>query len=209
MNYRDLTLQQFTQALYDPTPTPGGGGAAALSASIGIALGGMVASLTAINKKYAHCSDEMHDLFMQCKALSDRFLALIDEDARAYEPLSLAYKLPRDTEEQIAFRSRTIQENLVGACQTPIEIMKCCCDAIDILEKLCEKGSTMLISDVGAGLILMRCALNTASINVYINIRSLKDIDKKNSIKTETDNLLNKYTILADKLYNEVISKIN
>ena len=67
----------------------------------------------------------------------------------------------------------------------------------------------MLISDVGAGLMLMRCALNTASINVYINIRSLKDVEKKNAIKTETDDLLNKYTILADDLYNEVISKIN
>ena len=209
MEYKDYSLQEFTQALCDPTPTPGGGGAASLAAAIGIALGGMVASLTAVNKNYAECSDEMKALFERCTSLRERFLQLIDEDAHAYYPLSQAYKLPRDTEEQRLERSRIIQERLVTACLTPIGIMRCCCEAIDILAILAEKGSKMLISDVGAGLMLMRCALNTASINVYINLRSLKDEALKQQLREETDSLLDKYTLIADDLYRSVIDQIN
>ena len=48
--FKNYTLEQFTESLSSSAPTPGGGGAAALSASVGISLGGMVAAITAANE---------------------------------------------------------------------------------------------------------------------------------------------------------------
>ena len=209
MDYKEYTLKEFTQVLSDATPTPGGGGASALSAAIGIALGGMVASLTAINDKYKDVHEDMYKLLDRCTGLQERFLDFIDSDAKAYEPLSRAYKMPRGTEDEIKKRDRAIQESLVDACLTPIDIMRSCCEAIDILEELSQKGSKMVLSDVGAGIMLMRSALNTASINVFINLRNMTDEKREREIRQITDCLLDSYTKKADSIYDDVLKKIS
>lgn len=209
MEYKNYTLKEFTQVLSDATPTPGGGGASALSAAIGIALGGMVASLTSINDKYKDVHEDMMKLLNRCSALQERFLELIDADAKAYEPLSRAYKMPRQTSKEIEERTEAIQNSLVLACLTPIDIMESCCEAINILEELSKKGSKMVLSDVGAGIMLMRSALNTASINVFINLRSMNDENREKQIRSKTDHLLDIYTKKADAIYDDVLKKIS
>ncbi len=208
-NFKDYTLEEFSQAISAPTPTPGGGASAALSASIGISLGGMVASLTAINKKYTDVKADMDRLLERSESLQKRFLDLIEKDARAYEPLSKAYKMPKNNEEEISSRDEAIQDSLINACLIPIEIMKACCEAIDLLAELSEKGSMMVLSDVGAGVMLMRSALNTASINVFINLKNMKDKKRESEIRSKTNELLIKYTPYADHIYNNVLEKIS
>lgn len=208
-DYKDYTIEEFSKAISSPTPTPGGGASAALSASIGISLGGMVASLTAINDKYIDVHDDMQRLILHCSQLQERFLQLIAEDANAYEPLSKAYKLPKNTEQEKIIRDNAIQDCLLNACLTPIEIMKACCEAIDLLAELSEKGSKMLLSDVGAGVMLMRSALNTASINVFINLKNMSDKKQEAALKSKTNELIIKYTPYADHIYNQVMDKIS
>ena len=98
MAFRDQTIDAFLQQLSSKAPIPGGGGASALVAALSASLTHMVGALTVGKPKYAAVEPEMNDLLKQTEALAERFLALMDEDAEAFEPLAQAYRLPKETE---------------------------------------------------------------------------------------------------------------
>ena len=68
---------------------------------------------------------------MYKRQLQKDFIELIAKDAVAFEPLSKAYGLPKDTEEQRAEKERIMEEALDVACGVPMEIMEKCCEAIE------------------------------------------------------------------------------
>ena len=69
------------------------------------------------------------------------------------------------------------------ACGVPIEIMKTCARGIDLVEVFAAKGSRIALSDAGVGATLLKSAMQGASLNVYINTKSMKDRkERKNSI---------------------------
>lgn len=96
MPFSEKTLEEFTCALASASPTPGGGGAAALSGALAAVLGNMVGNLTVGKSKYASVEPQIVLLNRQAEALRKEFLALIDEDAEAFEPLARAYSIPKD-----------------------------------------------------------------------------------------------------------------
>ena len=91
---------EFVEALYSKAAVPGGGGAAALVGAVGTALAGMVGNLTTGKKKYAEFEEDIQRILKEAQALQDRLLAMIDEDAENFLPLSKAYGLPKETEEE-------------------------------------------------------------------------------------------------------------
>ena len=52
---------------------------------------------------------------------------------------------------------------------------KKCCEAIEIIVEFAAKGSTLAISDAGVGAAFCKAALQGASLNVYINTKSMKN----------------------------------
>lgn len=112
---------EFVEALYSKAAVPGGGGAAALVGAIGTALAGMVGNLTTGKKKYAEFEDDIQRILKEAQALQDRLMAMIDEDAKNFLPLSKAYGLPKETEEEIAYKEKTLEECTKVACSIPLE----------------------------------------------------------------------------------------
>ncbi len=104
----------WLNTLASKSPVPGGGGASALVAAVGTALGNMVGSLTVGKKKYADVEDEMWELKAKCDQLQKDFLRLIERDAEVFEPLSKAYGMPRETEEEKAEKARVMEIVLKG-----------------------------------------------------------------------------------------------
>ena len=97
MDMLNNSLEQFSAKLASAAPTPGGGGAAALAGALAVALGNMVGSLTVGKKKYADVEDRIKELNAASEELRGKLLAQMDEDAKAFEPLSKAYGLPTAT----------------------------------------------------------------------------------------------------------------
>lgn len=64
---------------------------------------------------------------------------------------------------------------LKDACSVPMEIMEKCCEAIELIQEFAAKGSTLAISDAGVGAAFCKAALEGASLNVYINTKSMKN----------------------------------
>ena len=81
MSFQHTDIHEFNEILASKAPVPGGGGASALAASLGAALGSMVANLTVGKKKYAGYEAELSELLADLESLRIRAEELIDADA--------------------------------------------------------------------------------------------------------------------------------
>ena len=204
MKLIDNTVSAFTQQLASPAPVPGGGGASALAAAIGISLGDMVGELTVGKKRYADVEEDVRALMERSQALRLRFLELVDADAEAFAPLAKAYGVPKDDPD----RAAVMENALKTACGVPMDIMRACGEAIDIIEEFAAKGSRLAISDAGCGAILCKAAMQAASLNVFINTKSMKDRDFAEALEKEADDLLARYAALGDSVFETVTDRI-
>ncbi len=196
----DLNLTQFTEALSSKAPAPGGGGASALAGALGAALGAMVGNLTLGKPKYAAVEPEIAELTARAEALSARLVALIEADAVAFEPLSRAYGLPKDTPD----REDILEACLRKAADVPLEILRCCCEGIELCERFGQIGSTLVLSDAATGAVLCRGAMYGAAINVKVNTKLMKRRDYADKINREVDERMNEYWPRAEKTYEDI-----
>ena len=201
----DNNLVDFNAALASKDAIPGGGGASAAAGALGAALASMVCNLTHGKKKYAEYEGDISRILDKSEKLRIKLLDGIDGDARAFEPLSKAYSIPKDDPD----RDRIMEKALKDACVVPIDIMQLCCETIELHRELAEKGSAIAISDVGVGAMLSKAALIGASLNVIINARSIKDKEYVDRIITKMNRLLNDYCAIADETYKIVVDRIS
>lgn len=204
MKLIDNTVTSFTEVLASPAPVPGGGGASALAGAIGIALGDMVGELTVGKKKYADVEEDVKALMVRAQSLRRKFLDLVDGDAEAFAPLAKAYGIPKDDPD----RERIMEEALNTACGVPMEIMRACAEAIGIIAEFAEKGSRLAVSDAGCGAVLCKAAMQAASLNIYINTKSMKDRETAKALEEEADRLLAEWPPRADAIYAGVMQSI-
>jgi formiminotetrahydrofolate cyclodeaminase len=204
MKMIDKTVTAFTEELASPAPVPGGGGASALAGAIGISLGDMVGELTTGKKKYADVEEDIRSLMERAQALRVRLLEFVDGDAEAFAPLAKAYSIPRDDPD----RDAVMESALRTACSVPMDILRACAEAVDIIEEFAAKGSRLAVSDAGCGAILCKAAMQAASLNIYINTKSMKDRDCARALEAEADGLLVRYTLKADEIYTSVLNGI-
>ena len=127
---------EFLEVLSSAEPVPGGGGASAAVGAFASALGMMVANLTVGKKKYADVEEEIIDIRGQLEVLREELVTLTDKDAEAFEPLSKAYGLPKDTQEQKEEKERVMEKALYEASIVPLQIMRTVSKVIGLLKIL-------------------------------------------------------------------------
>ena len=208
MDFTKLSCEEFTEILSAKAPVPGGGGASALVGALGCALGNMVGSLTVGKKKYADVEADILALKEKADALQKELLTLVEEDAKAFEPLSKAYSLPKETEEEKAERARVMAIVLKDACAVPLQIMHKCCDAIELIEEFAQKGSVIALSDAGVGAAFCRSALYGASLNVFINTKSMEDRTLAEQYNKEALEMMDTYGKRADAVFAQVMDRL-
>ena len=200
MELKSMTLPEFTAALGSKAPTPGGGGASAMAAALAASLGAMVGNLTIGKKKYADVEYEMLELTEKAGVLSRKLLSMIDEDASAFEPLSKAYALPKDA----PGRDELMEACLRRASDAPLQILRLCCEVIELQEQFAEKGSVLAVSDAATGAVLAWGAMYGAAVNVKVNTRLMQRRDYAEEINREVDALMEEYWKRAEKVYEEI-----
>ncbi len=204
MDFTEKNCREFVEVLASKEPVPGGGGASALVGAIGMALGNMVGSLTVGKKKYADVQEDILSLKAQADTLQDALLELVRRDAEVFEPLSRAYGMPKETEEQKQEKERVMEAALKEACDVPLQIMEKCCCAIDLHEEFEQKGTAIAISDVGVGVVVCKAALQGASLNVFINTKIMKDRAHADMANQKANDMLKNYCAKADEIYERV-----
>ena len=196
MDFAQASCTEFVTVLASNAPVPGGGGASALVAAIGTALGNMVGSLTVGKKKYADVEAEIIALKAKCDSLQKDLLDQIAADAKGFEPLAKAYGIPKDDPN----RGQILEDATVVACQVPMKIMELCCESLDAIQVFAEKGSRLAVSDAGCG----KAALQAASLNVFINTKTLQNRELAEEMNKKCLDMLEKYCAMADGIFETV-----
>lgn len=200
----EKSCQEFATLLAAKESVPGGGGAAAYVGALGVALCSMVGNFTTGKKAYADVEVDVQSMIYRAGKVRERLLELVDEDAEAFYPLSRAYGIPKDD----PTRATVLEEATKAACVAPMEMMRQICRSIDLLEEMGQKGSKMLVSDVGCGALLARAALEAASMNVFINTKSLQDRDHALMLEAECDAMLATYGPKAEAVAADVMMRV-
>jgi len=200
MDASNLSCREFVEVLASNAPTPGGGGAAALIGAIGTALGNMVGALTVGKKKYADVEDEIRHLMQKTSELQAQLLDQIEADARGFEPLAKAYGISKDDPN----RAVILENATLHACEVPVRIMELCCESLDAIAVFAEKGSRLAVSDAGCAAVAVKAALQAASLNVFINTKTLQDRERAVEVNQTCLAMLEKYSTLADRIFDTV-----
>ena len=200
MDYTMKSCREFVTVLASSEPAPGGGGASALVAAIGTALGNMVGSLTVGKKKYADVEAEIVALKEKCDKLQTELLDQVPADAEGFVPLAKAYGIPKDD----PTREEVLEAATITACQVPMRIMKLCCESLDAISVFAAKGSRLAVSDAGCGATIVKAALQAASLNVFINTKTLRNRELAEEMNAKCLGMLDQYGKMADEIFETV-----
>lgn len=200
MDYTTQSCREFVEVLSSDAPAPGGGGAAALAAAVGTALCNMVGSLTVGKKKYADVEDEIRELMSGCEMIQTQLLDQVAADAEGFIPLAKAYGIPKDD----PTRSEVLEAATITACTVPIRIMELCCQSLNIISVMAAKGSRLAVSDAGCGAAIVKSALQAASLNVFINTKTMKNRQVAEEMNARCLKMLDQYGKLADEIFEQV-----
>jgi len=173
-NLVDLTSRAFSDNLAARTATPGGGSLAALMVADAAALLCMVARFST-GEAYAEVSSAMEARCAAGERVRQRALELVDLDARSYDAVSAAFKLPKADDEQKSVRSAAIQAASKGALETPLETMERACEVLECLVATTAGSNKNLVTDLASGGLAAHAGLEAAWLNVRINAGSIKD----------------------------------
>ena len=208
MKLADLKVTEFIDLLASDAPAPGGGSAAALEGAIGAALTAMVCGLTKGKKKFAEFNDLAVEAEVKALALKDRFVDVMDRDTEAFNVVSAAFGMPKETDEEKAARSAAIQKGLEGCTATPFEMMEIALETLELTDSILGKSNDSAASDLGVSALSLRAAIQGAWLNVLINIGSLKNKELAEDYRVKGEALLAKALPLADKIYAEVVTML-
>lgn len=200
-----MEIIQFLEKLASKAPVPGGGGAAALAGAVGIALGNMTGVLTVGKPKYASVESEIMEANKRSEELRKELYALIERDAQAFMPVSKAYGISKDDPK----RDEIMEEALKGAAEVPLEIMRKCCEALEIIDVYARKGCLIAVSDAGCAAAVCKSALESAALNVYVNTKLMKDRQYAEKMNAEVKGLLDEYSSFASDIYIFVLGGLH
>lgn len=196
MELTALTVKDFTALLSSDAPAPGGGSASALMGALGAALAGMVCALSR--------GTQTQTLQPELRALSDRFLRLVEEDTAAFELVSAGYRLPKATAEEKEARSAAIQAGLKECLRTPTEMMQLCAQTLRLADDGMTQYNTSAASDLGVAALCLHAAARGAWMNVRINLQSLKDAAFATACRENGEMLLAQCEALSQRLLDRV-----
>lgn len=205
---KELTVAGFVAETSSDSPAPGGGSVSALAAAQAAALLGMVANLTVKSKKYEEVHEEMQKYADELKEIELDFVEDIDRDSNSFNGVMAAFKLPKETEEEKAIRSKTIQEEYKKAANVPLQVGLKTLKLLDYAEVLVDKGNSNAITDVGVGLLNLKLAIRGAFYNVKINLGSIKDEEFVNETKKQMAEALEKVEAATKPLLEKVEAAI-
>lgn len=164
--------QAFIDALASDNPAPGGGAAGAFCAASACALSMMALSITLKNPNLSQEEKKpLKETLDNLYNLKESLVICAQEDAKAYEKVVSARKLPKTSKE----RTVALQESLKQAALVPV---KCAQDTIEVikqLESVETKISKGIISDVNCAKQLLKTALFCATENIKANQIYIKD----------------------------------
>ncbi|MCK5897502.1 MAG: cyclodeaminase/cyclohydrolase family protein [Methylococcales bacterium] len=208
MEIKDTSIETFLAELASKSATPGGGSVAAMMGAQSAALTSMVCRLTVGKPAYQAVEKDMQALLTRSEKLQAELTLMIKEDVDVFNKIMGCYRLPKSTEDEKTKRSAQIQIVLKEATLVPLKCVKACVEAIELSRIAADKGSLAVISDAGVAVISAYAGLKSATLNVYINTKSIKDTQFTTEKLAELDALLKGTDETTQEIYQVVEKKL-
>ena len=132
----------------------------------------------------------------------------MEKDREDFLKLMKSYKMPKSSEEEIQNRKEKIKENTIKAMNTPLNLAEECIKFYDNIEFATRFGNKNLISDAAVATILLNSAIESAIINVKVNLNSLRNENFAKKIEDRCAYLLNESNSKKNNLINEINNSI-
>ena len=198
------TIREFINELGSNSPAPGGGSVAALVASLASGLSTMVFNLTIGKKVYYEYSDEEKILIAKtlnaCAEYQSEFLELMNKDKEAFLILMSAFKLPKKSDDDKKVRNAKIKEGYLGALEVPLIVAQEAYKIYEYAMVAAKLGNKNAISDAGVSVLMLQASIESAILNVKINLSSINDEIYKNKVKKRCYELVEKGRIKRDEI---------
>jgi len=201
------SLEEFLERVASNTPTPGGGTVSAICGAMSASLSRMVANLAVGKQGYEAVQGDLVSIESRGKDLQRRFLDLADLDAKAYDGVVAAMRLPKAGDADRATRKEAMQAAYKRATEVPMETVRACVEALELARLAAEKGNRNAITDAGVAAILAQAAMRGAALNVKVNLAAISDAAWREAAETELDSLLKRGAELAHRLDDFVESR--
>ncbi|MEU6861371.1 cyclodeaminase/cyclohydrolase family protein [Glycomyces sp. NPDC046736] len=204
---RKTSIEDWLTDLASELPAPGGGAAAGINAAMGAALVSMVCNLTIGKPKYAEHETVMREVLAEAERLRLEALQLAEDDAEAFSGVVAAYKLPKSSDEEKAARTAAIQSGLVEAAAVPLAVAKVAAAVIRLSGRILEGSNPNVVSDVAVAASAAKSALESAALNVDINVVSIKDPAERERLASELNEALQS-KVQAEAIMHAVAKRI-
>jgi len=205
----DLSLEAFAIETASESPAPGGGSISASMGAFGVALGTMVANLSAHKPGWDDRWKEFSDWADKGKFYMEQLIKLVDEDTNAFNKIMDAFGLPKSNDEEKAVRKNAIQEATLYATEVPFKVMQLCFESMEVIKAMAEFGNPNSVTDAGVGALAARSGVLGAFLNVKINASGLDDKEIVERFLKEGENIVKKTIQLESDILIIVENKIS
>ncbi|MDD8014195.1 MAG: glutamate formimidoyltransferase [Acidobacteriota bacterium] len=185
----DLGLREFANALSMDSPTPGGGSAAAVCGALSAALTAMVSNLTVGKKGHENVWNEMKQVAVRAQILKEDLLRAVDLDARAFDLVMAALRMPRGTPEHMEEKEKALEEASKAATLVPLDVLQKSVEVARLAGTAVRKGYKNSLSDAGVAALTARAAGLGAYFNIRINLQGIRDRDFGTRIGKKAESL--------------------
>jgi len=179
-------INAFLRVLDASDNSTGGGTASSVAGAMAAGLAAMVARLS-MGKKDLEPTQHYQTIAEEAEMLSHELFKGGHEDAAAFDRVSTAYKMPKDTAEAKTVRSQTIQSAMLHAAEVPLSNAGRCKRVLELCNSLKNSFNTNAASDLDCGIHLATAALKGCAANVRINLPYIKDENTRKDIEVRLE----------------------
>ena len=115
-----------------------------------------------------------------------------------------AFKLQKETEEEITLRNDEIELATIGCIKTPMEVANLSVECLKQMDYLITNSNRNTVSDQGVAVLSFYTAFQGAIMNVKINLSGLSKKDLVNQYNSVIIDLANEIEVLKDNLLEKI-----
>ena len=199
------SIRDFLAGTAARQPTPGGGSVTALVGGLAAALGEMVVNYSIGKKGLEAFEDELRPAAAELAKAREVLLELMVEDQAAYEALSSARKLPKDSKE----RQEKIPAALLACIRVPQAIAATGVRVLEKFDALVSFVNPYLLSDLAVSADLAMATIRCAIYSVRANAKDVTDPGDRQSIEASVSQILNRALTLIQSVAPRVWERYN
>lgn len=204
----DLTLTAFADETAGESMAPGGGSIAAYVGALGVALGTMVANLSAHKRGWDDRWETFSNWAVKGQAYKNTLMALVDEDTNAFNKIIEAFRLPKSTDAEKKIRSEAVEAATKYATEIPFRVMETAYQSMEVMQAMLKDGLQNSLSDAGVGILCAKTAVTGAYFNVRINAKDIKDRAFAEDIIAKAEAIYTKALTIETDTINHITSKL-